>query len=426
MRYQPKRVAVIGAGPAGLAAAAEAVKKGHVVLYDKNRDAGAKLLISGSGQCNIASAGPLEERLLHYPAHARECIAHALKVHTVSNLLAWFEQRGICFEVRHEGTKSPLASKNAERVRGKIFPAEGGAASIRDALMHEIVKGGGEFSGQDAVHKIERTDTGFKVYALKSQAAELYHAVIISCGGMSWPQTGSTGDGYRMAGELGHTIIKPVPALTSVVCPDEEIAGLAGVALRAVRVRVVRKGVQLEESRTGDVLFTHRGLSGPAILDASFLMRSGDSVSLESLDPRDAQECIARVMQLAESAGSARMSRALEMTGLPRAVQDTLAQRAGIARADRLASTGKKRIAELGRLLVDLRFSVRGVVGMEQAMCTAGGVSLDEIDCMTMQSKKVPGLFFCGEVLDLNGDCGGYNIHAALASGWLAGKSVFL
>ncbi len=426
MRYQPKRIAVIGAGPAGLAAAAEGVKKGHVVLYDKNREAGAKLMISGSGQCNISSAGPLDERLLHYPVHARGCIAHALKVHTVANLLGWFEERGIRFEVRHEGRKSPLFSRNAERVRGKIFPAEGGAASIRDVLMHEILLGGGEFSGQDAVHKIEKTETGFKVYTLKSQAAELYHAVIVSSGGMSWPQTGSTGDGYRMAGELGHTIIKPVPALTSIVCPEEEIAGLAGVALRAARVRIVRKGVQLEESRTGDVLFTHKGLSGPAILDASYLMRGGDSVSLESLDPRDAQECIARVMQLAESAGSARMSRALEMTGLPRAVQDILAQRAGIDRADRLASTGKKRIAEFGRLLVDLRFSVRGIVGMEQAMCTAGGVSLDEIDCMTMQSKRVPGLFFCGEVLDINGDCGGYNIHAALASGWLAGKSIFL
>lgn len=424
MSRQPKRVAVIGAGPAGLAAAG-AVTGGEVVLYDKNTQAGVKLLVSGLGQCNIASAGPLDECLRHYPLFAREWIAPALKEFGLARLLHWFEERGVRFEVRHAGETKPLASQDAESAKGKIFPAAGGAAIIRDTLLREVLKSGGRFSGESSVSKIEKTKAGFNVFRQNTQAVEQYQAVILSCGGMSWPQTGSNGDGYRLAKALGHTIITPVPALTSIICPDEEIAGLAGVAVQSVRVRIVRKGVPLDESKSGDLLFTHRGLSGPAILDASYLMRSADTVSLQLLDQQTVEGLLATFRRLAESAGSTRMSRILELTGLPRAVQDVLARRAGLEREDRLASIGKKRIAQFGRLLIDLCFSVKGLTGMEQAMCTAGGISLDEVDCMTMQSKKVSGLFFCGEVLDLNGDCGGYNIRAALASGRLAGRNVF-
>jgi len=420
-----KNIAIIGGGPAGLMAAVVAVQETdvRVVLYEKNPQPGAKLMISGSGQCNIASAGPLPERLGHYPDHVRDFLRPSLKAASLSRILDWFVSHGVRFELRHAGRKQPLSVHRAEQGEGKIFPLAGGAALIRDVLVREFLEHKGEFHGQEGVQKIEKTGYGFVITTNSHNSSREYDAVICATGGYTWPKTGSTGDGYRFARELGHTIVPSVPALTAIICPEEEIRGMSGVALRDVRVRIERAGMLLDVERAGDVLFTHRGLSGPAILDASYAMQRGDHVLIRCLDDERAAAMESGILEKADREGSLRLSRIIESTGLPKAVQDLCLERLGLDRADRLATLGKKRISALVVMLKNLRYRVVDLVGRDQAMCTAGGVALGEIDSTTMASKIVPGLFFCGEVMDIHGDCGGYNIHAALATGWVAGSN---
>ncbi|HOG65606.1 MAG TPA: NAD(P)/FAD-dependent oxidoreductase, partial [Spirochaetota bacterium] len=177
-----------------------------------------------------------------------------------------------------------LSVHRAEQGDGKIFPLAGGAALIRDVLVREFLEHKGEFHGQEGVQKIEKTGCGFVITTNSHNSSREYDAVICATGGYTWPKTGSTGDGYRFARELGHTIVPSVPALTAIICPEEEIRGMSGVALRDVRVRIERAGMLLDVERAGDVLFTHRGLSGPAILDASYAMQRGDHVLIRCLD----------------------------------------------------------------------------------------------------------------------------------------------
>jgi predicted Rossmann fold flavoprotein len=423
MQSSKKRVAIVGAGPAGLSAGVAALVSGFVQLdvYDTNPEPGVKLLVSGSGQCNIMSGGSLAERLTHYPEHARKFLQCVFKARTPQDILAWFEERGIAFELRHDGLIRPLVGSQVVQARGKIFPAKGGALGIRDALANAIRSGDGRLRGQETVHKIEKSINGFTLYSASAETPKEYDSVILSTGGISWPKTGSSGAGYRFAQDLGHTLVRPVPALTSLVCREYEAGQLAGLALRDVQVRIVRNGLVQATTKTGDVLWTHKGVSGPAILDLAYAIRQGDEVSLACISEAQASKYYDRAISLASQEGATRISRIIECTGVPRTLQDHFLAKAGIDRADRLAILGKKKLQGLFALLRDFRISVTGIMGIDQAMCTAGGVSLNQIESRTMESKLVRGLFFCGEVLDINGDCGGYNIQAAMATGWVAG-----
>lgn len=400
---------VVGGGPAGLFLAARlATRPGaRVILLEKGPRPGRKLLASGSGQCNITHAGSPADFLGHYGAAGR-FLRKALYGFTNSDLEAWFLERGLAFAAE-EG--------------GKVFPASRRAADVLDLLLAECREAGVEIGTESRVASAAAIDGGFEL-GLSLEGAPPLHCrtLAIATGGMSYPGTGSSGDGYRLAAALGHGIVPPRPALTGLAIRDFALAPLSGIGFEDVRIAIRRGGRRVAEAR-GDLLITHDGLSGPGILDASRGIAPGDLVEPDfsgmgaegfrrALDER----CEAAPRSLAKSA--------LADLGLPRRMAELFCGLAGLDAAATCAELRRESRRSLERLACAFPAEVEALGGFDKAMATAGGVVLDEVDPGTMGSRIVPGLFFAGEVLDYDGDTGGYNLQAAFSTAALAARAM--
>ena len=396
---------VIGAGPAGLSTAIEAASEGaRVCLLEKNEKPGQKLLISGSGRCNITHGGPFEDFLPRY-GHASRFLKTALYAFSNKDLSAFFSERGC-----------PLT----EYENGKIFPRSEKAADILEVLMQEAKKETVTFCFHHGVKRIIKAEKGFTVEA--SNTGFQSDAVILATGGKSYPGTGSSGDGYRLAASLGHSIIDPVPALAPVYVKDYAFKNCAGISLADREIFLFRDGKKVSSHR-GDILFTHRGLSGPGILDFSRHIRSGDMLKINFLTPPGPDEFNQNIIAAGRQKGKKSLKNFLAGNGIPEALSQQV--------LSVLMLPGEKKLAEISRsqrqaLVEGLTlhpFLVESTGNFNDAMVTAGGISLKEINAKTMQSKLVRGLFFAGEVMDMDGETGGYNLQAAFSTGVLAGKS---
>lgn len=412
-------VAVVGAGPAGLMAAISAAERGATVtVLEQLGSTGMKLLATGGGRCNLTNAAAEGEFLAAFGKRGR-FMTDALRGLDSRALRAFLKDLGV-----------PTRARDGFRV----FPASGRARDVRDALVRRA----GELGAKLVLDAEVR---GLIVEANKLRGVETAagpvaaRAVVIATGGRSRPKLGGRGSGYELARAAGHEIVTPTPALVPLLTREEWPRSLAGVSLPDVRVWVDLPKLRKRDVR-GEFLFTHRGVSGPAVLDISGAVATLLKGHGGRLDEVPLRVEVVRGMDCAtweseierwRSTEGGRAVRALLAKRIPRALAAALARLAsqggrdlGETLASSVTREGRRRLA---RLLSGLPLSIIGTEGFESAMVTRGGVDLDEVDPRTLGSRLVRGLFFAGEVLDLAGPCGGYNLQWAFSSGRLVGTS---
>jgi len=404
-------VAVIGGGPAGIMAAITAAAEGaQAVVFDRAAPL-ATILRTGGGRCNLSNAAAdLGQLVSSYPRGGKFLLS-VFSRFGVPETLGWFRSRGL-----------PLAVEEQDRV----FPASGKAEDVRDLLLGEARRHGVKLRGGTAVRRVERTAGGFRLItgdsAGRSPSPARFAALVLATGG-DWRNP--TGSGYRLAASLGHTITPLAPSLAGLLTAESWPRGLSGLTLHGVQARAHFDGRKAVDER-GDLLITHRGISGPLAFRISarsaFLPFSPQAPLrvllslLPDLAPAQAEE------ELKGAMGShPRQAIATALGGYaPRSLCLAVLALAGIDPArssSQISRTERKAIAEL---LCGLPLSVTGREE-ETAMVCAGGIALDEVTPSTMESRIVPGLFFGGEVLDIDGYTGGFNLQAAWSTGWLAG-----
>jgi predicted Rossmann fold flavoprotein len=396
---------VIGAGPAGLFCAARASERKRILLLEKNTSPGKKLLLSGSGRCNLTHSGPVEGFFDRYGDHGR-FLRHALHAFTNADMVRYLHERGV--DVIEEET-------------GKIFPASGRARDILDALLRDLSSRGGILrTGEPALEVLP----GGEVYTVNTgKGVHRARAVVIAAGGMSYPATGSSGDGYALARSLDIAVVTPRPALAPIRVRDYPFEDLAGISIRNADMALFRGGKKIRSGR-GDVLFTHRSLSGPGILDLSRYANSDDRLSLGLAGYGTGEDPRSRLREIMEARPAGTVKRALSPLGIPERLAARLLELSGADSGIRCGNLPRETRRLLESMVAGFEFTVEGTGGYDEAMVTAGGVDLREINPRTMEAKARPGLYCIGETLDIDGDTGGYNIQACFSTAWLAARHI--
>jgi predicted Rossmann fold flavoprotein len=413
---EPWDAVIVGAGAAGLMAAAEAsAGGGRVLLLEKNRKAGVKILMSGGTRCNITQAtdnrgivaafGP-SGRFLHSPLAALG----------VSDTIELFHAEGVPTKV--EST-------------GKVFPVSNKATDVLAALLRRLRRTTATLALDEPVTHIDRLGEGFCIHTPR----RLIHAnrLLITSGGQSYPGCGTTGDGYGWLAQWGHTIVTPRPALVPITTSVDWVRHLGGITIPDVAVRVLqahegKQGGDKLAERRGSLLFAHFGLSGPVVLDVSRAVSGHpdpSSLTLECdfLPTIDSAALLTSFREQAATAGKKEIVTLLAQH-LPHRLCEALLSTAGLAPRTKLAELGQRGAAVVVDAVKRQRILVQGTLGFAKAEVTAGGIALAEVDSRTMQSKLVHNLFLAGEILDLDGPIGGYNFQAAWSTGTLAGRSM--
>lgn len=408
------RVIVVGAGAAGLMAAGQAAEAGaDVLLLEKMNRPGRKLRITGKRRCNLTNVAPLSEFLAHFGPNGR-FLRQAFARFFAPDLVTFFEELGL---------------RTVTERGGRVFPASEQAQDVADALVRWVSERGVALRTRSSVERLLVEDKGVTGVQVAGGQVHRADAVIVATGGASYPGTGSTGDGYRLAESVGHTIVPIRPALVPLETAGDVASRLQGLSLRNVSVRVWVEGEKRAEA-FGEMLFTHFGLSGPIILSLSKqivdALRAGHRVvvSIDLKPALDARKLDARLLRDLDAHGK-RQFRTLLQGLLPQKLIPVCLDQTGIP-LDRpghqITAQERKR---LQTWLKDFRLAVTGHRSFREAIITAGGVDTQEIDPRTMASRLVPagGLYFAGEVLDVDADTGGYNLQAAFSTGWVAGRS---
>ncbi len=401
-------VAVIGAGAAGLMAAGQAAEGGcRVLLLDRNAKVGRKLMITGKGRCNVTNDCD-RDRLMQAVRRNPRFLYSAFDAFSPQDTMAFFASRGVALKVE----------------RGqRVFPQTDKAVTIVDTLFDWIRKAGVRLV-QGRVSAVRQADGGFSVLTVDGREYAASR-VLIATGGLSYPLTGSTGDGYELARALGHTVTETMPSLIPIVLKEPWCAELMGLSLRNVTL-TVRQGKKEVYSELGELMFTHFGISGPLVLSASSYL-DGDlsRFSLEiDLKPGLSDEQLdARILRDFADAKNRALKNALDRL-LPRSIIPIVIAQSKIAPDTPVHSvTREQRAALIGAVK---RFSVtpERLRPVEEAVVTRGGVKVSEVNPKTMESKLVSGLYFAGEVLDLDGVTGGFNLQIAFSTGYVAGNAI--
>ena len=403
-------VVVVGAGAAGLMAALRAAERGRrTLLLEKNRMAGVKILMSGGTRCNITQATDNRGIVAAYGPPGK-FLHSALAAFSVADTIAFFEGEGVPTKVEETG---------------KIFPVSNKANDVLQALLNRLQRSGAELALEEPLRDLQRQDNRFVLTTPRRNL--LARRVILTTGGQSYPGSGTTGDGYRLAAKFGHTIVPPRPALAPLTTNAAWVAELRGVTLPNVSVQILDQHTKLA-NRRGSLLFAHFGLSGPVVLDVSRIV-SGHAqpttlvLEIDLLPAASEQHVDEWLRQEALASGKKQLAGVLA-SNVPRRLAEILLQLAGMLIDRKAAALSKEERRQLVRLLKHLQVPLTGTLGFKKAEVTAGGVTLAEVDSRTLQSKLVPNLFLAGEILDLDGPIGGYNFQAAWSTGWLAGSSV--
>ena len=402
-------VAVIGAGAAGLMAASAAAQAGaQVVLFEKNAKVGRKIMITGKGRCNVTNDCDVPGVLANIPVNPR-FLYSALGKCSPADIMAFFEGLGV-----------PLKTERGNRV----FPVSDKALDIVDALFFHVKRLGVRLELGCTVEGIETRDgavCGVRVNG-KVFAAD---RVIVATGGASYPATGSTGDGYTFARVLGHTIIPPRPSLVPLVAEGDVCSKLMGLSLKNVRITVRENEKPIFED-FGEMLFTHFGLSGPLILSASAHMRHFGSrqyrVDIDLKPALDEKTLDKRLLSDFEAHKNSDFINALGEL-LPRKLIPVVVERSGIDPRVKVHSVTKAQRQALLHLLKAFPVTITGARPIAEAIITTGGVSVKQVSPKTMESRLVKGLYFAGEILDVDAYTGGFNLQIAWATGRLAGQS---
>ncbi len=395
---------IIGGGAAGLFAGAR-LQSAKTLILEKKKLPGRKLLLSGSGQCNITHSGDIAEFLSHYGKRGR-FLRHALYAFDNESLQSFFTGRGITLE---------------ETESGKIFPASRNARDILNVLTHEIDTSKINIHTDEPVKDIKKQGD---VFAVKTSKAEYTSdTVLITTGGKSYPSTGSEGDGYTFAESFGHRIIPLRPALASFEVKNHRLKKLSGISLPDAILTLVKNGKRHEKLQ-GPLLVTHEGISGPCALHISRYAEKNDTVIINFTGIQNTESLRDDINSMLKKNPSKKIKNAIELDSIPARLLEILLDECSID-ADALpGEINRKKINRLITELTEFRAEIASVEGFDTAMVTAGGVDTSEINSKTMESKIIPGLFFAGEVIDFDGDTGGYNLQAAFSTAELAVREI--
>jgi len=409
-----KPVVVIGGGAAGLMAAGRAAELGTpVVLLEKNSKLGRKISISGKGRCNVTNTGDIREFIENYPGNGQFLFSSLCRFSN-EDLIRFFESKGVLLKKERGGRVFPVSDKASDIVQALEKYLEEGRVEVR---MNENVQ---EITWENGVISGVKTTAGY------TGASK----VIVATGGKSYPATGSTGDGYRWAVETGHTIVPVRPSLVPLNIREEWVKELQGLSLKNVEVSVLQ-GEKVLAREFGEMLFTHFGVSGPVILTLS------RHVVETSTAPGQLQLGINLKPALDEEKLDNRLQRdflKFQRKQLKNSLDELLPKRlvmpvvrsSGIDPDKFIHQITKSERRNLLETITGLNLTIEGPRSLAEAIVTAGGVSLKEINPKTMESKLVKGLYFAGEVLDIDGYTGGYNLQAAFSTGYAAGEHAAL
>lgn len=426
------QVAIIGAGPAGLMAAITAAERGrNCVLIEKNRKVGVKILISGGTRCNlthdtdargIIAAFGKEGRFLH----------SALSQFSPEDALRFFHQEGV---------------PTKREPNGKIFPASDKALHVQQAMFQRLQRSGCQLANQQSVQQISTCESGYRI--VTDQQSFHTQTVILATGGLSYAGCGTTGDGYPWLEQLGHHVTPRFPALVPLCIVEPGLKQLTGIALEDCAIRVVNTEVLEKASdpdsrwaiarkktlmeRRAPLLFTHKGLSGPAPMDVSRIVSSSDApqqlrLLLDLLPDLDWQHGRNLLEEAIQTSGSRTLIRWLQQDLM---VDQNIAERLityaleahEVPPSQKLAELNRKQIGGALAALKMLPVTPWDTLGYPKAEVTMGGVALDEVNPRTMESKKSPGLYLAGEILNLDGWIGGFNFQSAFSTGYVAGRN---
>lgn len=406
------QIIVIGGGAAGMLAALTAAQAGaSVTLIEQNQKVGRKLYITGKGRCNLTNHCSAEVALANIPRNSRFLMS-AMTRFPPSETMGLFTQLGV-----------PLKTERGDRV----FPQSDRAADIIDALFMALRRQRVSIV-QDRADRVLTRD-GAVCGVVCEHGTYDCGAVVIATGGASYPLTGSTGDGYRMASELGHTILPPRASLIPLVEDGTLCARMQGLSLKNVVVKVKNGRGKVLFTEQGEMLFTHFGLSGPLILSASAHMRDYQkeryTVEIDLKPALDEPTLDARLLREFGENTNRAFHNVLEHLA-PRLLVPVLVELSGIPAETQCNAVTREQRRGLVQLLKGLRIAVKGPRPVEEAIVTTGGVKVSEIDPKTMGSKLVPGLFFAGEVIDVDAYTGGFNLQIAWCTGHAAGAAAAL
>lgn len=400
-----RRVAIVGGGAAGLAAAISASRAGaKVLLLEKNEKLGKKIYITGKGRCNVTNACPREEFFENVVRNPK-FLYSSFSAFDNAALMELLESSGC-----------PLKTERGMRV----FPASDKASDVTRALVKNCSEVSIRLNTE--VLGIEREKQGFRI--LMKDGEWNADAVILATGGSSYPATGSTGDGYRFAKALGHTVTPLRPALVGIRL-NESTKELAGLTLKNVRVSVSLEGGRTV-SEFGEMLFTHIGVSGPAVLTLSSRINREKLAGAELVidcKPALSEEELDRRLLREFSAGANRQFKTVLGTLLPKSLIPRFIEKCGVEGEREANAIRQEERRAILRALKGMRFPVRGLCGIAGGIVTSGGAEVSEIDPRRMESRLVPGLYFAGELLDADALTGGFNLQIAFSTGWLAGRS---
>lgn len=401
---------VIGAGAAGLMTAVHAAERGRrVLLLEKGKKPGVKILMSGGTRCNITHDCDARGIVQAFGPNGK-FLHSALAALGSREVVEFFEAEGVRTKVEDTG---------------KVFPVSDRAVDVLDALLRRLRRSGATLALSEPVRSIRPDPAGF-VVATDTRTVTT-PKVVVTTGAKSYPGCGTTGDGYGFAAAFGHTIVPTRPALVPVTVGVPWVGGLRGVTLPAVSLKVMDQAQTLT-ARRGSMLFAHFGLTGPAPLDVSRAVSGHPTPGKLELHvdllPDEPEPRFDEFVRVQTAANGKQLLASVLSEKLPRRVCDQVVVLAGMPADRRAAALSKGERANVVAVVKRLRLPVTGTLGFEKAEVTAGGVSLDEVDSRTMQSKRQPGLYFAGEVLDLDGWIGGYNFQSAWSTGWLAGRQI--
>lgn len=398
---------MVGGGAAGMMAAITAAEQGAKVrLLEPNERLGKKLNITGKGRCNVTNNCPVEELMAHIPRNGR-FLYSALTRFTSADSMAFFEGLGV-----------PLKTERGNRV----FPQSDSAFDVSGALKRRMEKLGVRWEHDRATAVM--TEDG-AVSAVKGEKGTYpARAVILATGGVSYPGTGSTGDGYRMAAELGHTIVEPRGSLVPLVSDDACCGQMQGLALKNVQLSAENEKGKTVFTEFGEMLFTHFGVSGPLVLSASAHLRDWDKHSYRlviDLKPALSEEKLEeRLLRELREQSNRDMDNVLRKL-LPSSMVPVFCERLQISPELKANSLKKEQRRALLRELKHFAVSITGSRPVAEAIVTSGGVKVGEVKPAGMESKKVSGLFFAGEILDVDAYTGGFNLQIAWSTGRAAG-----
>lgn len=402
---------VIGGGPAGMMSAGRAASLGaKVILLEKNESLGKKLLITGGGRCNVTNAELNTRKFLEKFQGSDKFLFSTFSQFSVKETLDFFHERKM--ETKVEAL-------------GRVFPTSNSSQSVWDVLLEYLKTGKVTVLSNSSVVSVEKDNDKIVSVTLKNGKQIKGKSFILATGGKSRPETGSTGDGFEWLQDLGHKIVESNASLVPVKTENKIFKKLQGVSLSDVKITILQNGAKQNQKR-GKILFTHFGLSGPTILNLSSeiaeLLKYGEvSISLDILPDLDYGQLNLRLQEIFKNKSNKKLKNTLD-TLMPSALAPVVIKLSGIDEDTPSHSITRENRLKLVNLLKDIPMKVEGLLGVEKAIVTSGGVSLEEVDFKTMLSKLYPNLYLVGDILNIDRPSGGYSLQLCWTTGFVAGS----